>query len=256
MFNGNKKNPLSERERETLKILRETLPEYEIHANMRLADVIKADWKQFNHIKGYHLDFVICNKNGHTAAAIELDDSTHDNPAAQLRDAKKNKFLRDADIKLIRIREPKDAIEIKKILDESQNTGFSDIAWNPPQSASNIRTNRSKKTLIPYQKITFTITCMLLIWIWVMFSNTLIKSTNQKLFGQQNLKLSQSDDPQYALADKNLKDQKETTLNQPKYERQLIRAKSARECARVDGTLDNYTALCMRDHEEMVLITN
>lgn len=89
-----------------------------------------------------------------------------------------------------------------------------------------------------------------------MFSNTLIKSTNQKLFGQQNLKLSQSDDPQYALADKNLKDQKETTLNQPKYERQLIRAKSARECARVDGTLDNYTALCMRDHEEMVLITN
>jgi very-short-patch-repair endonuclease len=121
---NSKKKPLSERERETLKQLRESLPEYEIHANMRLADVIKADWKQFNYIKGYHLDFVICNRNGYIVAAVELDDSTHDNSKAQERDAKKNIWLSDAGIKLIRIREPQEAIGIRRLIDEYKSTAM------------------------------------------------------------------------------------------------------------------------------------
>jgi len=117
VFNrNNKKKPLSERERETLKQLRESLPGYEIHANMRLADVIKANWKQFNYIKGYHLDFVICDPSGQIEAAVELDDSTHDHRKAQKRDAKKNKWLSDAGIKLIRIREPQEALGIRRLI--------------------------------------------------------------------------------------------------------------------------------------------
>lgn len=153
MFNSNdRKKPLSDRERETLKKLRESLPECEIHANIRLADAIKADWKQFRSIKGYHLDFVICNQNGDIIAAVELDDSTHDNRKAQERDAKKNKWLNDANIKLIRIREPQEAIGIRRLIDEYKFiTGFSQESWRPSPPNSNNRANRNNKAAL--QKI-------------------------------------------------------------------------------------------------------
>lgn len=134
MFNreNGKKKPLSDRERETLKLLRGALPECEIHANMRLADVIKAEWWQFNSIKGYHLDFVICDQDGHTVAAVELDDSTHDNLKARERDAKKDGWLRDAGIKLIRIRKPHEANEIRQLIKEYQPKGFFQEPQRPP----------------------------------------------------------------------------------------------------------------------------
>lgn len=134
MFNreNGKKKPLSDRERETLKVLRTALPECDIHANMRLADVIKADWWQYNYIKSYHLDFVICDQDGHTIAAVELDDSTHDTPKAQRRDAKKDGWLHDAGIKLIRIRKPHEAEEIRRLIEEYQPKEILQELPSPP----------------------------------------------------------------------------------------------------------------------------
>ncbi|CAG1004805.1 hypothetical protein MTYP_03203 [Methylophilaceae bacterium] len=129
--NGTKK-PLSDRERETLKLLRGALPECDIHANMRLADVIKAGWRQFNFIKSYHLDFVICDQDGHTVAAVELDDSTHDNRKARERDAKKDGWLRDAGIKIIRIRKPHEANKIRQLIEEYQPERIFQEPQNPP----------------------------------------------------------------------------------------------------------------------------
>jgi very-short-patch-repair endonuclease len=257
MFDSNdKKKPLSERERETLKRLRESLPEYEIHANMRLADAIKADWKQFRSIKGYHLDFVICNQSGDIVVAVELDDSTHDNCKAQERDAKKNKWLSDANIKLIRIREPQEAIGIRRLIDECKHTGVSQASWRPTQPHSNIRANRNKKVAYPFQKIAITVTGMFVIWlVFNNISNHILKrNVEQAPLMPQRLTTQQGDLMQRTQVAENLRKQQESTAQQPRYERLLVRAKSARECARPDGTLDNYTVLCMTDHHEMVLI--
>jgi len=259
MFDSNnKKKPLSERERETLKRLRESLPEYEIHANMRLADAIKADWKQFRYIKGYHLDFVVCNQSGDIVAAIELDDSTHDNRKAQERDAKKNKWLNDANIKLIRLREPQEAIGIRRLIDKYKFTGYSQEPQRPNQPHSNIRTDRNKKTANPFKKVAITVTGMFVIWLIFnsIINNILKRSVEHALLKPQHLTAQQSDIKQRTQAGENLRKQQEITARQqPKYERLLIRAKSAKECARPDGTLDNYTVLCMTNHYEMVLIS-
>lgn len=260
MFDRNdKKKPLSERERETLKQLRESLPEYEIHANMRLADVIKADWRQFNYIKGYHLDFVICDPSGHIVAAVELDDSTHDNRKAQERDAKKNKWLSDADIKLIRIREPQEAIGIRRLIDAYKSTAFSQESWRPSQPYSNIRVGRNNKVAYLFQKIAITVTGAFMIWLIFGYisDNILKRSVEQALLMPQRVAVQQGDALQRTQAVENLRKQQEIkALQQPKYERLLIRAKSARECARPDGTLDNYTVLCMSDHYEMILVSD
>lgn len=151
MFNreNGKKKPLSDRERETLKVLRTALPECDIHANMRLADVIKADWWQYNYIKSYHLDFVICDQDGHTIAAVELDDSTHDTPKAQRRDAKKDGWLRDAGIKLIRIRKPHEAEEIRRLIEEYQPKEILQELPSPPILQSGSTSSRIPPIPVP-----------------------------------------------------------------------------------------------------------
>lgn len=48
------------------------------------------------------LDFVICLKDGSIIAAIELDDKSHEQAERLEADAKKEKALTDAGIRLIR----------------------------------------------------------------------------------------------------------------------------------------------------------
>lgn len=254
---NNKKKPLSEREREALKLLRDALPEYEIYANMRLADVIKADWRQFNYIKGFHLDYVICDQDGHTIAAVELDDSTHDNLKAQERDAKKNKWLSDAGIKLIRIRQPQEAIGIRQLIDGYKSSGFAQASWRP-QPHSNIRTVQINNVKNPFQNFVILMVGVFVFWLSYSFisNNMLKRNSQQALLMQQRLASQQNEALKRNQAAENLLRQQEVAVQQqPKYERILIRGKSARECARPDGTLDNYTVLCMRDHEEVVLVS-
>jgi len=138
-----KKKALSAREIKTEKILQEQLPEYIIRANMRLADVIHAG-KQFKFMQGYHLDFVICDQQGDTIAAIELDDSYHDTEDGKRKDNHKNRWMAEAKIKLIRIREPEEAQNIRDLIanqeipdpkqfapDKKQKTGFAQSIWKP-----------------------------------------------------------------------------------------------------------------------------
>ena len=47
-------------------------------------------------------DFVICKKDSNIVAVIELDDATHQRKDRQIADAKKDKALNAADIKIIR----------------------------------------------------------------------------------------------------------------------------------------------------------
>lgn len=115
-----KKQVLSQRELETEKILQATLPEYTIRANMRLVDVIHAG-NQFRYMSSYHLDFVICNNLSQAVAAVELDDSTHDTADGRRRDANKNRWLAEANLKLIRIRKPNEAYQIQALIAPRQS---------------------------------------------------------------------------------------------------------------------------------------
>lgn len=111
-----KKQALSDRERTTEKILEAQLPEYKIRANMRLADIVHAR-EQFKFMSGYHLDFVVCDEDDNAIAAIELDDASHDNEDGKRKDKNKNKWLSQANIKLIRIREPEEALKIRSLIE-------------------------------------------------------------------------------------------------------------------------------------------
>ena len=88
--------------------------EFEVFANVRLADVIHIDlprWQskrivlELNDIARMHLDFVICKKTStEIIAVIELDDPSHDNEKAQHRDQRKDKALGAAGVRLYRFR--------------------------------------------------------------------------------------------------------------------------------------------------------
>lgn len=118
-----KKKVLSTRELETEKILQAALPEYTIRANVRLADVIHAG-NRFKYISGYHLDFVICDERANTIAAVELDDSSHDTEDGKRRDANKSKWLHEAGIPLVRLRNPEEAQNIRGLLRAAQNQNY------------------------------------------------------------------------------------------------------------------------------------
>lgn len=55
-------------------------------------------------IQAKHVDFVICDKNMHIKAVIELDDSSHDKKDRKERDDFVNLILRSVGYKVIRTR--------------------------------------------------------------------------------------------------------------------------------------------------------
>ena len=58
--------------------------------------------KWFNRINRMSADFVVCAKDASVLAVIELDDSTHDGHQRKATDAKKDKALADAGIRIVR----------------------------------------------------------------------------------------------------------------------------------------------------------
>lgn len=85
----------------------EALPENIILAQVQLSRFLGVkkghnfhSWS--NRINRMSADFVVCNKDSSIVAVIELDDSTHDKPDRQAADAKKDKALEAAEIKIIR----------------------------------------------------------------------------------------------------------------------------------------------------------
>lgn len=117
-----KQGPSTNRERETLLLLREALPEYEINPHMRLANVVKGKLAYTRAMGQYELDFVVqAPATGEVICAIELDDSTHDTDDGRRRDGNKNRWMAQARIPLIRIRMPNEALTIRERMNQPIN---------------------------------------------------------------------------------------------------------------------------------------
>jgi very-short-patch-repair endonuclease len=101
------KKPLSPPEQVLYFRLVEALPDHIILAQVQLSRFLGVkqghnyqSWS--NRINRMSADFLVCNKDSSIAAVIELDDSTHQKPDRQTADAKKDKALQAAEIKIIR----------------------------------------------------------------------------------------------------------------------------------------------------------
>jgi hypothetical protein len=101
------KKPLSPPEQILYHRLTAALPDHIVLAQVQLSRVLGvkkgfnfAEWN--NRINRMSLDFVVCSKDATVLAAIELDERSHEKTARMTADAKKDKALLDAGVKLIR----------------------------------------------------------------------------------------------------------------------------------------------------------
>lgn len=101
------KRPLSDPELILYRRLAMALPGHIVLAQVslgRLLGVKKghnfSQW--YNRINRMSADFVLCGKDGKVVAVMELDDSTHEKPDRKAADAKKDRALGDAGIRIIR----------------------------------------------------------------------------------------------------------------------------------------------------------
>jgi very-short-patch-repair endonuclease len=101
------KKPLSQPEQVLYFRLAQALPDHIVLAQVqlsRLLGVKKGNNYQawFNRINRMSADFVVCKKDSSIVAVIELDDATHQKEDRQAADAKKDKALSSADIRVVR----------------------------------------------------------------------------------------------------------------------------------------------------------
>jgi very-short-patch-repair endonuclease len=101
------KKPLSQPEQILYFRLVQALPAHIILAQVqlsRLLGVKKGNNYQawFNRINRMSADFVVCNKDSSIVAVIELDDATHQRKGRQAADAKKDRALASAGIRVLR----------------------------------------------------------------------------------------------------------------------------------------------------------
>ena len=101
------KNPLSVAEQVLYFRLLQALPGHIVLAQVQLScllGVMKGHNYQswLNRISRMSADFVVCLKDGSIVAVIELDDATHKQERRQQADAKKDKALASAGIRVIR----------------------------------------------------------------------------------------------------------------------------------------------------------
>lgn len=92
------------------KSLVNVLTEYIILTQVQLIQIIKIKkgfdfYKWFNYINKLSLDFVICDKKSmKVLSVIELDDYTHDNEDAKIKDKIKEMAIKSANIDFLRVR--------------------------------------------------------------------------------------------------------------------------------------------------------
>lgn len=240
--NNGRKKPLSERERETLKLLRESLPEYEIFPHLRLADAGKTDGQRINSDASYHLDFVICDIYGHTVATVELADTAHDNLPAQSRDKNNNGWRQGAGINLIRIRQPQEASAIRQLIAERKAEAAAPHAWMLTQSLKPEAEGNTKSSQRIVAAIAIPVISMFALW--MMFN---IMGADFQKQPSANVPPAQQRSGQQAEQEASLFRQHNLSTLQPT-ESVLAREKSARKCTRPDGTSDDHAVLCMKNH--------
>jgi hypothetical protein len=103
------KNLLTERERSLYQRLLDLYPEHKLFVQVALSQLIDvpeghpermAIRNQFSQLVA---DFVLCRSNLSVIAVVELDDRSHERADRRRTDARKNKALADAGIRLVRI---------------------------------------------------------------------------------------------------------------------------------------------------------
>lgn len=101
------RKPLSNPEQVLYFRLLKALPNHMVLAQVQLSRFLGVkkgnnfqSW--LNRINRMSADFVICNKDANVIAVIELDDATHTSQKRQEADAKKDKALNSAGLKVIR----------------------------------------------------------------------------------------------------------------------------------------------------------
>lgn len=101
------KKPLSQPEQVLYFRLIQALPEHIILAQVQLSRLLGVKkgnnyqaWS--NRINRMSADFVVCNKDSSIVAVIELDDATHQREDRQTADAKKDKALASAGVRIVR----------------------------------------------------------------------------------------------------------------------------------------------------------
>lgn len=134
------KKPLSKPEQILYFRLTEALPEHIILAQVQLSRFLGVkkghnyrSWS--NRINRMSADFVVCNKDSSIVAAIELDDASHQKPDRQAADAKKDKALQAAEIKILRwqAKAMPDVSAIKAAL--LPNSSLKQASLRPPGSS-------------------------------------------------------------------------------------------------------------------------
>lgn len=101
------KNPLTAPEQVLYFRLLKAMPEHMVLAQVQLSCLLGvkkgSNYRSWlNRINRMSADFVVCNKDSSIVAVIELDDATHQRQDRQLADAKKDKALSSAGIRVIR----------------------------------------------------------------------------------------------------------------------------------------------------------
>jgi len=101
------KKPLSQPEQVLYFRLVQALPEHIVLAQVQLSRLLGVKkgnnyqaWS--NRINRMSADFVVCKKDSSIVAVIELDDASHQKEDRQAADAKKDKALASADVRVIR----------------------------------------------------------------------------------------------------------------------------------------------------------
>lgn len=133
------KRPLSEVEQTFYWRLTKSLPEYVILPQVQLSRFLGVKhghafhaWN--NRINRMSVDYLICRKDFFIVAAVELDDATHGRPDRIQADAKKDKALRDAGLRLIRW--PVMPLPDSSIIRAALAEGASETDGKTPKAAS------------------------------------------------------------------------------------------------------------------------
>ncbi|MBI5658371.1 MAG: DUF2726 domain-containing protein [Nitrosomonadales bacterium] len=274
--------PSTARERKTLEFLRSALPEHEVNPHMRLANIVRSKIKFIRAMSQYEIDFTICDKQtGEVICAVELDDPTHDTADGQRRDANKNRWLQEAGIKLVRIREPKEAHNIRHLIaststpynTQKKTTSFAAdnkfaaslvativfiglLMWALNAATHKIFGNREKNAAAQQQNTSDQ------------------RSAIQRVQSAENLRKQQEAERELSANDQrsaiqqiqaaeNLQKQQEAkraevqqkvAQQQPRYERIIVKGKTYEECTS-GNVITNETILCMKDHYETVTVS-
>lgn len=134
-------------ERSFYEILCRLSPEHTVFAKVRLADLVRVQasgrefWQRFNSISGKHVDFVLCDDRLSPVVAIELDDSSHDQPERLQRDQFVDSVLESASLPIIHVKAKRGYVldEIRQLLSPHLRmnsptvTESSDAGYMPPR---------------------------------------------------------------------------------------------------------------------------